>query len=146
METYLSNLTTLKNTANYLHHVGQATRTAYGTYHLDYSIRSHVISLAIRRQPSQQKYRRLRSGKNLFCKIQPIAKKWISWDRLNINPGITVSNLIVIKKESITSRCFCLAYINARSISNKIHQFQHYVVDNRVDICAITDSWLKEDV
>ena len=28
---------------------------------------------------------------------------------------------------------------------NKIHQFQHYVVDNRIDICPITESWFKED-
>ena len=44
------------------------------------------------------------------------------------------------------SRCFHLAHINARSVSNKINQFQNYVNDNRVDRCAIMESWLKEDV
>ena len=137
-------MVTLNYTASYICHVGQAVRTAYGIYQLDYSIRSHVMS-HIRRQPNHQKYRRSRAGKNVFCKIQLIARKQNNWDRLNINLGITVSNLIVIKKEPITSRCFHLAHINARSISNNIHQFQHYVVDNRVSICAIMVSCLKED-
>ena len=118
-------------TASYLCHVAQATRTAYSTYHLDYSIRSHVISVGIRRQPTQQKCRRSRASKNLFDKIHPIVGKWNNWDRLNINQSVTVSNLIAIKKEPITSRCFHLAHINARSINNNIYEFQHYVVDNR---------------
>ena len=45
----------------------------------------------------------------------------------------------------MTSSYFHLAHIDARIISSKIHQFQHYVVDNRVDIFAIMESWCKED-
>ena len=85
MGTYMSQMATMNYTASYLHDVDQATGTAYGTYHLDCSIRSHVISLGIRRQPNQEKYRRSRVGENLFHKIQPIARKWNNWDRLNIN-------------------------------------------------------------
>ena len=103
MGTYLSQMATLNYTASYFHHIGQTTRTPYSTYHLDYSIRLHFISLGIGRQPNQQKYRRSRVAKNLFHKIQPIARKWKNWHRLNINWGITVSNLIVIKKEPIPS-------------------------------------------
>ena len=75
MGTYPSHMATLIYIASYLHHVSQATGRAYGTYHLDYSIRLHVISLGIRRQPNQQKYRISRAGKNLFCKIQPKGRK-----------------------------------------------------------------------
>ena len=37
-----------------------------------------------------------------------------------------------------------LASINARSISNKINQFQHYLLEKNIDVCAVTETWLKE--
>ena len=50
---------------------------------------------------------------------------------------------MAIKKESIRSRCFHLAHINARSISNKILQFQHYIIDNRVDLVLLQRAGLN---
>ena len=38
-----------------------------------------------------------------------------------------------------------LAHINARSIVNKIQPFQQYTVDKNIDICAITETWIKKD-
>ena len=38
-----------------------------------------------------------------------------------------------------------LAHINARSIVNKIHLFQQYILDQNIDVCAITDRWIKKD-
>ena len=38
-----------------------------------------------------------------------------------------------------------LAHINARSIVNKIQPFQQYIVDKNIDICAITETWIKKD-
>ena len=38
-----------------------------------------------------------------------------------------------------------LATINTRSISNKINQFQHNLLENSIDLCAVTETWLKED-
>ena len=38
-----------------------------------------------------------------------------------------------------------LASINARPISNKIKQFQHYLLEKSIDVCAVTETWLKED-
>ena len=35
--------------------------------------------------------------------------------------------------------------INTQSIQNKIDQFQHYLLDNNVDICAVMETWMKED-
>ena len=38
-----------------------------------------------------------------------------------------------------------LAHVNARSISNKILDFQEYISSKNVDVCAITEMWLKKD-
>ena len=145
MGTYVSQMPTQNYTESYLCHVGQATITAYGTYHLDFSVRSHVISLDIRRQPSQQKKQKIKGKYKPLLQETDHSKEMEQLGRLNINWCITVSNLIVIKKEPITSTCFHLACINTMSISNKIHKFQHYVVDSSVDDCTILESWLKED-
>ena len=38
-----------------------------------------------------------------------------------------------------------LVTINTRSICNKINQFQHYLLEKRIDVYAVTETWLKED-
>ena len=38
-----------------------------------------------------------------------------------------------------------LATINTRYICSKINQFQHYLLENSIDVCAVTETWLKED-
>ena len=35
--------------------------------------------------------------------------------------------------------------MNARSIRNKIGSFQHYLQDEKIDMCAVTETWLKPD-
>ena len=35
--------------------------------------------------------------------------------------------------------------LNARSINNKTLHIKDYVVDNKIDILAITETWLKSD-
>ena len=43
-----------------------------------------------------------------------------------------------------TTRHFCISHINARSIRNKIESFQEHLLARRVDICAVTETWLKQ--
>ena len=38
-----------------------------------------------------------------------------------------------------------LADINDCSVKNKIASLQHYLCDSRIDICAITETWIKRD-
>ena len=35
--------------------------------------------------------------------------------------------------------------MNAWSIRNKIGSFQHYLQDEKIDLCAVTETWLKPD-
>ena len=38
-----------------------------------------------------------------------------------------------------------LAHVNAQSIENKIGPFQHYLQDEGINLCAVTETWLKPD-
>ena len=42
------------------------------------------------------------------------------------------------------TRLFQISHINARLICNKIESFQEHLLARRVDICAITETWLKQ--
>ena len=55
------------------------------------------------------------------------------------------TNLLKLQADT-TKCCNCkLAHINARSITNKSSPIQHYLHDQEVDICAITETWVKTD-
>ena len=53
----------------------------------------------------------------------------------------------LLKLQAVTTKHYnCkLAHINARSITNKSGPIQHYLHDQEVDICAITETWVKTD-
>ena len=36
-----------------------------------------------------------------------------------------------------------LAHVNAQSVCNKILQTQEYILRSQIDICAITETWIK---
>ena len=38
-----------------------------------------------------------------------------------------------------------LAHVNAQSIGNKISPFQHYLHDEEINLCVVTETWLKPD-
>ena len=54
-------------------------------------------------------------------------------------------NLITVISISIQSKLMHLATISTRSICNKMNQFQHYLLEKSIDVCAVTETWLKED-
>ena len=56
-----------------------------------------------------------------------------------------MDNLIKVTTENVRTSSLCLAHINARSIKNKIPQFQEYIKNANIDLCAITETWLKPD-
>ena len=56
-----------------------------------------------------------------------------------------MDNLIKIARENVRTSSLHLAHINARSIKNKIPQFQEYITNVNIDLCAITETWLKPD-
>ena len=53
--------------------------------------------------------------------------------------------LIKIAEENVRTSSLHLAHINSRSIKNKILQFLEYITNVNIDLCAITETWLKHD-
>ena len=56
-----------------------------------------------------------------------------------------LSNLLSIQPGKERHNYLCIAHVNAWSIINKIGSFQHYVQDEKIDMCAVTETWLKSD-
>ena len=38
-----------------------------------------------------------------------------------------------------------LSHINARSVCNKISTLHHSICHNSIDICAVSETWIKQD-
>ena len=52
--------------------------------------------------------------------------------------------LVPVNITTDLTRLFHISNINARSICNKIESFQEHLLARKVDICAITETWLKQ--
>ena len=97
---------------------------------MDYSAMGHL-------------YRWSRVGHNLFYRIHKIVTK-ASKRRTQLK-CISSKNLITVNlTRQVNLIGMSLAHINARSIVNKIQPFQQYIVDKNIDICAITETWIKK--
>ena len=111
----------------------------------------HIISLGIRKQPLLHKYHWTRAGRQLFYKINTFAFRWHNHDKkyyvqqTEKNYGKVPTILTTIISTSIQSKLMHLATINTRSICNKINQYQHYLLEKSIDVCAVTETWLKEN-
>jgi exonuclease III len=55
-------------------------------------------------------------------------------------------NLVIVKpeKRSITNvnEKLSVGYLNARSVKNKSHEVAEFIIENKLDVCAITETWL----
>ncbi len=61
--------------------------------------------------------------------------------------GVNKSNLVNIKfipKLSVPSTKLHFCHFNAQSARNKTAEIADYICEKQIDICAITESWLKE--
>ena len=132
--------------STFLRNTGQQVKsiTNYSKFTIPYLMRSWIINLVIRKQP--RPCRRSKGGTNLFHKIHTriLERHYSSLTTHNSrcpNPSI----LKPIPKAMDKHRMLNLSHINAHSITNKIDQFQVEVCDNKVDICAITETWIKKD-
>ena len=58
---------------------------------------------------------------------------------------MVLTNLLSIEPNKERHTYLSLAHVNAQSIRNKIGSFQHYLQDEKIDLCTVTDTWLKPD-
>ena len=104
---------------------------------------SWIIALGIIRQPVEKPYRRSRAGKSLFKRIHAIISN-NKICRTSKNFG-NESNLIHIQPIPSNQSGLTLSHVNIRSIRNKIPQIQEHIHYRKVDIYAITETWLKAE-
>ena len=58
--------------------------------------------------------------------------------------GVNLANLVSIPRAPIKGNQFTLANVNTRSVRNKVSSFVDYVIDSKLDICFVTETWLND--
>ena len=113
-------------------------------FYLAQYTRTKIISLGIRRAP--RPYRRSRAGAKFF---QSIHQRIMDCTLTSINRVTRSIQLHLLrtfdKCKFAKTKLVTLSVINARSITPKIHQFQQELLEHHMDICGITETWLKQD-
>ena len=113
-------------------------------FHLPQYTRTKIISLGIRRAP--RPYRRSRSGTKLFQSIHQRIMDHTLTSTNRATRSIQLHLLRTLNKcDCVKTKLVILSVINARSITPKIHQFQQELLQHHMDICGITETWIKQD-
>ena len=132
----------LRYTTTFLQSLGNKNNV--NLYHLNRAVRTWTIAIGIRKRPNP--YRRSKAGQKLFHRIHSIFNRGLqnnnNTNKVQIRPAGLY--LVPVNITTDTTRLFCISHINARSIHNKIESFQEHLVARRVDICAVTETWLKQ--
>ena len=87
-----------------------------------------------------------RAGRNYQRQIKPVVG-YRQYFNHTQSHGISVnqSNLTCVQLNGSVSKPVInlnLGYLNARSINNKANQIAEYINDNKLDVCAISETWL----
>ena len=126
---------------NFLKDIRKRARTDYHNFTLPVATRSWIIALCVCKHHASRPYRRSRAGSTLFWKIH---LHIMHRERMhNSHLGIVSSNLCNI--DSSKGNFLNLAKVNAISICNKINSFHQHISEQEVDICAITEIWLRNE-
>ena len=141
--------------SGYLRRIGCLAKsvTNYDSFHIDTPVRAWIISLGIRSSPV--KFRRGRAGKNLFYHIATTTHRQhceanytracrplraVNWNNLlKIRHNSLQSQPILTHQEDLSG-----ALINCRSVINKTQEVQLKLIRNKLDLCILTETWIKE--
>ncbi len=69
------------------------------------------------------------------------------WNRRQRNPNNLISiplNNNVTTALTSQPNMLCFATINARSLRNKTAVFVDHIVEQNIDVCVVTETWLKD--
>ena len=134
-----------------LWNIKKLSRYDYSKFQLNNITRSRVIELGIRKLHDDlaKQYCRSRAGTKLFHHIHTLISQHRHFDILADSGTSTCSTINQDNLHSITikkldkSKLFHIAHINAQSIRRTVLDFHEYIGNRKVDLCAITESWLK---
>ena len=92
--------------------------------------------------------KRIRTISTLQSQYGTLQGKGDNLNNRNIS-GINFNNLVSIhtsfSEKSSSTKHLSTALINARSIKNKSTAIKEYILDNNIDVTAITETWLGSD-
>ena len=139
--------------ANYLKTIRKLAQSTsnFTLFALDTSMRSKVIALSIRKKCEKKPYRRSRGGQNLFHQIHTLltsSRHQQPTGNLHSPPTINKANLKTIQLVNNTpgqTKNLQCATINCRSIINKSADLKVEISNNNIDLCALTETWIRED-
>ena len=128
-------------------------KSNYIYFSLPQPVKAWVIVLGISKH--LRPYMQSRGGKHLFHRITTLANKITKMSHLKgLHQNINYGNLWIIECQqlnnglrsglSITFDCHC-AVVNCRSVGNKINDIKHEIYNHNLDLCALTEMWIKED-
>ena len=94
----------------------------------------------------KHQYRRSKSGQNLFHHIAVISRRLKDTPTYIQNQTLRQENLIYPNLQTWKPKgIISLSHINARSVCNKSLELQNYIIERSIDLCAITETWLRPD-
>ena len=126
--------------------IRQPGKDEYTRYHLSYDTSVRIISLGIQKRPTKHQYRRSKSGQKLFHRIAIISRRLKDTPTNIHNQTLRQENLIYPNLQSRKPKgIISLSHINATSVCNKSLEFQTYITERSIDLCAITETWLRPD-
>ena len=127
----------------------------YGSFCIDTPFRAWIIALGIRARPARF---RSRAGKNLFYHIASITHRQhqdvihrravtlvhaVNWNNLLFIK--TRDNSLQLQSTSALQEDLHSSLINCRSAINKTQEIQLELVNNNLNLCILTETWMKED-
>ena len=113
-------------------------------FSLGYELRMKIIDLDIRKKA--RLYRRSRAGKRLQHRIQTLLMK-LRLHRPRNRSLVQGTNVTIpstvnrVCKKTIDYRC---ATVNCCSIVNKTSDIKVELMEHNLDICALTETWIRE--
>ena len=128
--------------ASFLRTISSEAKHNFRNFYIQQSPRAWIIALGICKQAKP--YRRLRAGQNLFHSIhQRVTLRQENTIGTSRKPNL--SFIREIPKFLQKQRMVNIAHVNACSIVNKVSQFQLEICNINTDICAVTETWIKQD-
>ena len=124
--------------------------TNYHLFSLNNTIRSKIISMGIRKQRKDEPYRRSRGGGGLFLqKIKTMVDQHLTKCSTKTPRSRDYRNIVTVQLNDNKSKSICgsrvnCALINCRSAVNKSTELQVELVQNRIDICSLTETWFRD--
>ena len=111
---------------------------------MNFNTRSRIINLGIRW--TLRPYRQSRGGQAILYQIHRITSKVtdvFTRSHRRQTRGILWENLKQLNRTAEHQKLFNLSLVNARSVRNKCDQVQLYLSNCDIDLCIITQTWLK---